>query len=143
MFETILSSIGLGFAFLIFFLIFERVFIWFAQFLGFFAIVQEGTCHVYVLFGKVVGVLKEHGLNFLWAKIGLRAFIVRWFGRRHDMCILPFSHRGSVQTPLLQRALSSLLLGMKCSVTKVRVLPWLFLAAAAAASFEFRQESLE
>lgn len=82
MFETILSSLGLAFGFFIFFLIFERVFIWFAQFLGFFAIVEEGTCHVYVLFGKVVGVLKEPGLNFLWAKIGLRAFIVRWFGRR-------------------------------------------------------------
>ena len=59
MFETIAQSLGLAFGFFIFFIIFERVFIWSAQFLGFFAIVQEGTCHVYVLFGKVVGVLKE------------------------------------------------------------------------------------
>ena len=28
------------------------------------AIVEEGTCHVYVLFGKVVGVLQEPGLQF-------------------------------------------------------------------------------
>ncbi|MFT5193315.1 MAG: regulator of protease activity HflC (stomatin/prohibitin superfamily) [Cellvibrionaceae bacterium] len=83
MFENIVSSLGFAFAFFIFLLVFERVFVWFAEFLGFFAIVQEGTCHVYVLFGKVVGVLKEPGLNFLWAKIGLKAFIVRWFGKRH------------------------------------------------------------
>lgn len=83
MFETIFSSLTWAFGFFVFFFIFEVIFIWLAQFLGFFAIVKEGTCHVYVLFGKVVGVLKKPGLNFLWTKIGLKAFIVRWFGRRH------------------------------------------------------------
>lgn len=83
MFETIFSSLGIAFGFFVFLLLFERIFLRFMEFLGFFAVVQEGTCHVYVLFGKVVGVLKEPGLNFLWAKIGLRAFIVRWFGARH------------------------------------------------------------
>jgi regulator of protease activity HflC (stomatin/prohibitin superfamily) len=52
------------------------------RFLGFYAIVQEGTCHVYVLFGKVVGVLREPGLNWLWLKFGPNAFLVNWFGRR-------------------------------------------------------------
>lgn len=83
MIEAIFSSFVWIIGFFVFFFVFERIFIWFMEFLGFFAIVQEGTCHVYVLFGKVVGVLKEPGLNFLWAKIGLKAFIVRWFGKRH------------------------------------------------------------
>ena len=50
---------------------------------GLYAIVTEGTCHVYVLFGKVVAVLTEPGLYFLWAKLGPRALIVNWFGRCH------------------------------------------------------------
>ena len=83
MFETFLSSIAWAFGFFVFMFIAERILVRFLEFLGFFAIVEEGTCHVYVLFGRVVGVLKEPGLNFLWSKIGLKAFIVRWFGRRH------------------------------------------------------------
>ena len=50
---------------------------------GLYAIVEEGTCHVYVLFGNVVGVLREPGLYFLPAHLGLSAFIVNWLGRRH------------------------------------------------------------
>lgn len=48
---------------------------------GFYAIVEEGTSHVYVLFGRVIGVLSEPGLYFLWAKLGPAALIVRWFGK--------------------------------------------------------------
>lgn len=47
---------------------------------GFYTIVQEGTCQVFVLFGKVVGILKEPGLHILPAKIGLSAFLVNWLG---------------------------------------------------------------
>lgn len=54
-----------------------------ARLLGFYAIVEEGTCHVYVLFGKVVAVLREPGLNLLWLKLGPQAFIINWLGRRH------------------------------------------------------------
>lgn len=54
-----------------------------ARLLGFYAVVEEGTCHVYVLFGKVVAVLREPGLNFLWLKLGPQAFIINWLGRRH------------------------------------------------------------
>jgi regulator of protease activity HflC (stomatin/prohibitin superfamily) len=50
------------------------------RFLGFYAIVEEGTMHVYTLFGKVRLVLKEPGLVFLWMKIGPAAFLVRWLG---------------------------------------------------------------
>lgn len=65
------------------FLIGEPLFRWFLQMCGFYAIVKEGTCHVYVLFGKVVGILQEPGLQLLWLKMGPKAFVVRWFGKRH------------------------------------------------------------
>ena len=53
------------------------------RFFGVYAIVEEGTCHVYVLFGRVMGVLHEPGLYFLWRRWGPLAFIVNWFGKRH------------------------------------------------------------
>ena len=37
---------------------------------GLYAIVQERTCRVYMLFGKVAGVLDEPGLHFLPAEAG-------------------------------------------------------------------------
>lgn len=50
---------------------------------GFYDIVEEGTSHVYVLFGRVIGVLREPGLYFLWFKLGPIALITRWFGKRY------------------------------------------------------------
>ncbi|MEZ4737671.1 MAG: SPFH domain-containing protein [Caldilineaceae bacterium] len=50
---------------------------------GLYDIVEEGSSHVYVLFGRVIGVLREPGLYFLWAKLGPTALIVRWFGKRY------------------------------------------------------------
>jgi regulator of protease activity HflC (stomatin/prohibitin superfamily) len=57
--------------------------LWFARLLGLYAIVNEGTCHVYVLFGKVLGVLKEPGFYILPFKLGPAALIINWAGRRH------------------------------------------------------------
>src|SRR5215471_14304832 len=51
------------------------------RFFGLYAIVEEGTCYVYVLFGKVVAVIKEPGLHILLFKLGLKAPFVRWMGR--------------------------------------------------------------
>jgi len=51
--------------------------------LGFYAVVEEGTCHVYVLFGKVLAVLDEAGFYFLWVRLGLAAPIVNWLGKRY------------------------------------------------------------
>lgn len=65
------------------FLIGEPLFRWFLRLFGVYAVVQEGKCHVYVLFGKVVAVLREPGLHFLWLEIGPRALIVNWLGKRH------------------------------------------------------------
>lgn len=55
----------------------------FARLFGLYAIVHEGTCHVYVLFGKVLAVLREPGLYFLPVKLGPAAFIINFAGRRH------------------------------------------------------------
>jgi regulator of protease activity HflC (stomatin/prohibitin superfamily) len=57
----------------------------FARMFGLYAIVNEGTCHVYVLFGKVLAVLKEPGLYFLPLKLGPAAFIIHFAGRRHQI----------------------------------------------------------
>lgn len=54
-----------------------------ARTLGLYAIVEEGTRHVYVLFGKVIGTLDEPGLHLLWRELGPRALIVGWMGKRH------------------------------------------------------------
>lgn len=72
-------------AFATFFLAFilEPVFFFFVRLLGLYAIVEERTCHVYVLFGKVVGVLPEPGFYILPAKLGVAAFLVNWLGRRY------------------------------------------------------------
>jgi regulator of protease activity HflC (stomatin/prohibitin superfamily) len=47
---------------------------------GIYAIVEERSCRVYVLFGKVIGILDEPGLHFLPAKLGLAAFFVNFLG---------------------------------------------------------------
>lgn len=50
---------------------------------GVYTIVEEGRCHVYVLFGKVVAILDEPGPYLLWLKMGPKAIIVNWLGRCH------------------------------------------------------------
>jgi regulator of protease activity HflC (stomatin/prohibitin superfamily) len=51
--------------------------------IGLYAIVFERTCHVYVLFGRVVGTIDEPGLHILPLRIGSAAFLVNWIGQRH------------------------------------------------------------
>ena len=72
-----------AFGFFIFFLIAEPIFRFFLRLLGFYAIVKEGTAHVYTLFGNVVGVLEEPGLYWLWLKMGPSALLVNTLGKRH------------------------------------------------------------
>jgi regulator of protease activity HflC (stomatin/prohibitin superfamily) len=67
-------------AFFLSFIIMPMLFALLRQ-LGFFAIVSERTSRVYILFGKVVGSLDEPGLHFLPARLGIRAFLVNWFGK--------------------------------------------------------------
>src|SRR5262249_31474316 len=49
----------------------------------FYDVVLERRCHVYVLFGRVLGVIDEPGLHILVLRLGLRALFVRFFGQRH------------------------------------------------------------
>jgi regulator of protease activity HflC (stomatin/prohibitin superfamily) len=53
------------------------------RFLGLYAVVDEGTCHVYTLFGNVIGELREPGLVILPARLGVSAFVVRLLGKRY------------------------------------------------------------
>ena len=50
---------------------------------GFYTIVQERQCKVYVLFGKVALIINEPGLHFLWLKLGWKAPLIGWLGRCH------------------------------------------------------------
>ena len=76
--DFITFAIGSFFAFLIGL----PIFMFFVRLTGIYAIVEERTCHVYVLFGKVIAVIEEPGLHFLPRSLGLAAFVVRWMGRR-------------------------------------------------------------
>jgi regulator of protease activity HflC (stomatin/prohibitin superfamily) len=72
--------IAMGITFAAMWLVMPIVLFFLRQF-GLYTIVQEGTCQVFVLFGRVVGILKEPGLQILPFKLGLNAFLVRWLGR--------------------------------------------------------------
>ena len=54
-----------------------------ARLFGLYAIVQEGTSRVYVLFGRVAGVLDEPGLHILPFAIGPAAFFINLLGKCH------------------------------------------------------------
>lgn len=79
----IATTFGLAVAFFFAFLLGEPIVRFLLRLLGVYAIVQEGTCHVYVLFGRVTAVIHEPGLHFLWLKMGPAALIVNTFGSRH------------------------------------------------------------
>lgn len=53
------------------------------RFIGFYTIIQERQAVVYVLFGSVIGQISEPGLHFLWPRLGWKALIVNWLGRRY------------------------------------------------------------
>jgi regulator of protease activity HflC (stomatin/prohibitin superfamily) len=61
---------------------FLPIVLFFLRLAGFFAIVEEGTCQVFILFGRVIGILKEPGLHILPVKLGPSAFLVNWLGSR-------------------------------------------------------------
>jgi regulator of protease activity HflC (stomatin/prohibitin superfamily) len=61
------------------------VFFAFARLFGFYTIIQERQCKVYMLFGKVVAVIDEPGLHLLIFKLGLKAPLVNLFGKCHTL----------------------------------------------------------
>ena len=65
------------------FLLLEPIVRGILRFFGVYDVVEEGTAHVYVLFGRVAAIVEEPGLQWLWLKMGPRAAVVRWLGERH------------------------------------------------------------
>jgi regulator of protease activity HflC (stomatin/prohibitin superfamily) len=61
-------------------LVAEPLLLGLARTLGVFTIVRERRCHVYVLFGTVIGKIDEPGLHFLWPLMGWKALFVNWLG---------------------------------------------------------------
>ena len=58
----------------------EPILLGLCRIFGLYAVVQERSCRVYMLFGKVVAVIDEPGLHFLPAKLGPSAFIINLLG---------------------------------------------------------------
>ena len=57
------------------------IFLTICRIFGIYTTVDERTCRVYVLFGKVLATIDEPGLHFLPAKLGLSCFFINWLGR--------------------------------------------------------------
>lgn len=55
------------------------------RFLGLYITVDEGHCKVFTLFGKVIGILREPGITFLFTKLGPQAFLLPYFGKTYDV----------------------------------------------------------
>ncbi|MDB6130303.1 MAG: Band 7 family protein [Verrucomicrobiales bacterium] len=57
----------------------------FCRVFGFYTIVHEGECRIYVLFGKVLATIDQPGIHFLWGTLGFNALIVNWLGKCHSL----------------------------------------------------------
>src|SRR5215469_16844594 len=57
----------------------------FARLFGFYTIVEERQCKVYMLFGKVVAVIDEPGLHLLILKLGIKAPLINFLGKCHTL----------------------------------------------------------
>jgi regulator of protease activity HflC (stomatin/prohibitin superfamily) len=57
----------------------------FLKTINFYTTVLEGRSKVYLLFGRILGVVSEPGLHFLWLRIGPQAALVRFFGRVQEI----------------------------------------------------------
>jgi regulator of protease activity HflC (stomatin/prohibitin superfamily) len=53
------------------------------KFFGVYVIVQEKQELVYVLFGSIAGQINEPGLHFLWPKLGWKALVINWLGKKY------------------------------------------------------------
>jgi regulator of protease activity HflC (stomatin/prohibitin superfamily) len=78
-----MSFLIAAFVSFILFFIGVPIFLGFVRLFGLYAIVDERTCRVYVLFGRVIAVLDEPGFYFLPLKLRGYAFLVHFFGKCH------------------------------------------------------------
>src|ERR1700747_2222512 len=53
--------------------------------INFYTTVNEGHCKVYVLFGKVLGVVDQPGLHLCWLALGPQRALVRFLGRVYEI----------------------------------------------------------
>ncbi|MGH7977018.1 MAG: SPFH domain-containing protein [Limisphaerales bacterium] len=77
-------AIAVGVTFVGCFIIFPML-LGLARVFGIYAIVPEKHCFVYMLFGKVIAVIDEPGFHWLVGKMGWRAFVINWLGRRYTL----------------------------------------------------------
>jgi regulator of protease activity HflC (stomatin/prohibitin superfamily) len=61
------------------------IFFAFVRLFGFYTIVEERQCKVYMLFGKVVAVIDQPGLHLLILKLGIKAPLVNFLGKCHTL----------------------------------------------------------
>ncbi len=65
--------------------IFTPIFLGICRLFGVYVKVDECRCKVFVLFGKVIGVLEEPGLHIPLFTMGPKALLVRFFGQVHEL----------------------------------------------------------
>ena len=53
--------------------------------INFYTTVAEGHYKVYLLFGRVLGVIREPGLHFTWFLLGPQAALVHFFGKVYEI----------------------------------------------------------
>lgn len=61
------------------------MFFGFVRLFGFYTIVEERQCKVYMLFGRVVAVIDQPGLHLLFFKLGLKAPLVNFLGKCYTL----------------------------------------------------------
>src|SRR5208282_1134811 len=61
------------------------VFFGIVRFFGLYTIVEERQCKVYMLFGKVMGVIDQPGLHLLIFKLGIKAPLVNFLGKCYTL----------------------------------------------------------
>lgn len=66
-------------------IIFEIVTLKVLRFFLFYTTVYESTCQVFTLFGKVVAIIDEPGLHFLWPRLTWKALIINLMGRVYTL----------------------------------------------------------
>lgn len=66
-------------------LIFEVLTLKILRFFLFYTTVNESTCQVYTLFGKVVTIVDVPGLHFLWPRLTWKALVINLLGRVYTL----------------------------------------------------------
>ncbi len=80
MFAQLLAAVAVGF---VASFIAVPLALWVLRMFGAYAVVQERQCQVFTLFGNVAAVLDQPGITCLWFKMGLKALVINWLGKRY------------------------------------------------------------